>query len=225
MDMMTVKAPSFGIKAYPHIKSRLKIHSNCNGLNGKPFPQWDMLLRVFGKGCATGEGARAANEGARAANEEAPPAPESECGAIVTRLDNNTPLDQEAMASFMDKVINKVVDMTTPTGDRNEQPSNSRNNVVVGGDNFVGARQRTPAARRIELEILESVMTNEISEIRPAIQQAIDGMVNRLLEEDDDSTMMCYNIIADLEDILGLTRYQVIDAASTLPRDENRHDL
>ncbi|CAN1178655.1 hypothetical protein LINPERPRIM_LOCUS37054 [Linum perenne] len=128
------------------------------------------------------------------------------------------------MASFMDKVINEVVDMPTPTGERNEQPANSGNNAA-GGDNSVGARQRRPAARRIELENSVSVLTNEISEIRPAIQQAIDGMVNRLLGEDDDSTMMRQNIIADLEDMSGLTRYQVIDAASTLSRDENRRDL
>ncbi|CAN1215916.1 hypothetical protein LINPERPRIM_LOCUS435 [Linum perenne] len=80
------------------------------------------------------------------------------------------------------------------------------------------------ADRRIELENSVSVLTNEISEIRPAIQQAIDGMVNRLLE-DDDSTMMRQNIIANLEDMPGLTRYQVINAASTLSRDENRRDL
>ncbi|CAN1825039.1 hypothetical protein LINPERHAP1_LOCUS31007 [Linum perenne] len=175
----------------------VKTYSSCAGLNGKPYPQWDRLLKVFGKGSGTGEGAVAANEDPSSMQE-------SDFEATLTGLDSNTPLDEEGMANFMDAVINEVVDMPTPNGVRNEQPNNSgnansgsansENAAANGGDNSVGARQRRPAARRIELESSVSILTNEISEIRPAIQLAIDGMVNRLLGEDDDSAHMRHNI-------------------------------
>ncbi|CAN1190173.1 hypothetical protein LINPERHAP2_LOCUS40329 [Linum perenne] len=118
-------------------------------MNGYPFHS--------GRGCFK----CSTREGARPANEEVPLASDSEFEATVTGLDNNTPLDEEAMTIFMDKVINEVVDMPIPTEDRNEQPANSGNDVVaVGGDDSVGARQRRPAARRIELENLVSFLTN-----------------------------------------------------------------
>ncbi|CAN1340243.1 hypothetical protein LINPERPRIM_LOCUS38775 [Linum perenne] len=186
-------------------------------MNGKPFPQWDRLLQVFGKGRATGEGSMAANE-------DAPPMTTKDFQTTMSGLDSSNPLDEEDIDNIFAKVINEVVDMPTPTGVRAEQPANS-GNVAAAGENSIGARQRRPAARRIQLETSVSVLTNEISEIRPAIQQAIDGMVNRLLGEDDDTTQMRLDILPDLDDLPGLTCYQVIDAASTLSRDENRRDL
>ncbi|CAN1823207.1 hypothetical protein LINPERHAP1_LOCUS30278 [Linum perenne] len=97
----------------------------------------------------------------------------------MTGLDNSNPLDEEAMKKLFAKVINKVVDMPTPTRVRAEQPANS-GNVVAVGENSIGAFQRRPSARCIQLETSVSVLTNEISNVRPRIQQAINGMVKRI---------------------------------------------
>ncbi|CAN1186919.1 hypothetical protein LINPERPRIM_LOCUS10046 [Linum perenne] len=114
--MMEVRANGCGVKNHP----------NCNGLNGKPFPQYENLLKVFGRSRATGKGAVAATE---------------------------------------------------------------------------------------------------ITQIRPAIEKAVDSMVNNLIGNDEESNNKRLRIMTDLQNLPGLTRHQVIDAASALYRDENHRDL
>ena len=110
--------------------------------------------------------------------------------------------------------------MPTSNGVRNEQPE-----ISATGDNSGNGRSRRPTARRILLESSITDLTSEISEIRPAIDRAIDVMVNRMLGEDENHTNMRHQIMIDLESLPGLTRYQVIDVVSALNRDENHRDL
>ncbi|CAN1132828.1 hypothetical protein LINPERPRIM_LOCUS30301 [Linum perenne] len=81
------------------------------------------------------------------------------------------------------------------------------------------------AISTVQLEFSVSDLTVEITQIRPAIEQAVDIMVNRLLGNDEDSNNKRQQIMTDLKNLPGLTRPQVIDVALILSRDENRRDL
>ncbi|CAN0845750.1 hypothetical protein LINGRAHAP2_LOCUS4192 [Linum grandiflorum] len=247
-NMMEVKAPGCEVKAYPHIKSRLKVlktkfqayqqcrnqsgwgwdnvqncpvvdadvfgsyvqvNPNCRGLNGKPFPQYESLLMVFGNGKG-----RATGEGAVGANENAPPISESGFNMDASSI------TEEGMTRNLQNVINETFGMPTPNEVRNEQPENSSS-----GANSENRRARRPATRRILMESSANDLASEILEIRPAIDRAIDAMVNRLLGEDENRNNMRHQIMIDLESLPGLTRHQIIDAVSALTRDENYRDL
>ncbi|CAN1761512.1 hypothetical protein LINPERHAP1_LOCUS7928 [Linum perenne] len=247
--MMEVRANGCGVKAYPHIKSKMKLlkqnfqayqqcrgqsgwgwddvakcplvdaqvfdnfaknHPNCNGLNGKPFPQYENLLKVFGRSRATGKGAVAANEDV---------SPPSEAGFNDVDTDS---LNAEGMAHLLNNVINETVDMPTPPTANTAQPANSASDAgATSGD----GRSRRPTARRIQLENSVSDLTAEITQIRPAIEKAVDSMVNNLIGNDEESNNKRLRIMTDLQNLPGLTRHQVIDAASALYRDENHRDL
>ncbi|CAN0920801.1 hypothetical protein LINGRAHAP2_LOCUS32261 [Linum grandiflorum] len=182
--------------------SFLQVNPNCPGLNGKPFPQYEALLIVFGngKGRATGEGALGANENSPSISEN----------GFDNKVDTNS-MTEEDMARNLQNVINEVVDMPTRNRVRNEQPENS-----ASGANSRNHHARRPATRNILMESSANDLASEILEIRPAIDRAIDTMVNRLLGEDENCNKMRHQIMIDLERLHGLTRHQIIDVVSTL---------
>ncbi|CAN1133050.1 hypothetical protein LINPERPRIM_LOCUS30436 [Linum perenne] len=70
-----------------------------------------------------------------------------------------------------------------------------------------------------------SDLTAEITQIRPTIEKAVDSMMNNLIGNDEESNNKRLRIMTGLQNLTGLTRHQVIDAASALYRDENHRDL
>ncbi|CAN1777631.1 hypothetical protein LINPERHAP1_LOCUS14134 [Linum perenne] len=185
-------------------------HPNCNGLNGKPFPQYENLQKVFGRSRATGKRAVAANEDV---------SPPSEAGFNDVDTDS---LNAEGVAHLMNNVINETVDMPTPPIANTAQPANSASDAgATSGD----GRSRRPTPRRIQLENSVSDLTAEITQIRPTIEKAVDSMMINLIGNDEESNNKRLRIMTGLQNLTGLTRHQVIDAASALYRDENHRDL
>ncbi|CAN1773717.1 hypothetical protein LINPERHAP1_LOCUS12626, partial [Linum perenne] len=248
--MMEVRSPECGVQAHPHIKSKLKLikqrfqayqlcwsqsgwgwddikkcpvvdrqlfvdfvknNPSCRDLNGLPFPPYEDLLSVFGKGRAIGDGAVAANEDTNPVNVD-------DFASIL----ENDPLDEEEMARYMENIVNEVVDMPTPNTDRHAQPANTAPNAGTATE---GKRQKKVAARRLQMEATINEIKVELSELKPAMDKAMDNMMNRLMGEEADITLMRHAIMDDVESLPGLTHQQVIDVASFLSRDENVRNL
>ncbi|CAN0881482.1 hypothetical protein LINGRAHAP2_LOCUS14264 [Linum grandiflorum] len=100
------------------------------------------------------------------------------------------------MTRNLQNVINETFGMPTPNEVRNEQPEKSSS-----GANSENRRARRPATRRILMESSTNDLASDILEIRPAIDRAVDAMVNRLLGEDENRNNMRHQIMIDLESL------------------------
>ncbi|CAN1160520.1 hypothetical protein LINPERPRIM_LOCUS37614 [Linum perenne] len=119
-------------------------------------------------------------------------------------------------------IVNEVVDMPTPNTDRHAQPVNV---APTAGTATEGKREKKVAACRLQLEATINEIKVELSELKPAMDKAMDNLMNRLMGEEADTTLLRHTIMDDIESLPGLAHHQVIDTTSFLSRDENVRDL
>ncbi|CAN1286618.1 hypothetical protein LINPERPRIM_LOCUS19362 [Linum perenne] len=231
--MMEVRSPGCGVQAHPHIKSKLKLikqrfqaYQLCWSQSGwgwddiKKCPMVDrQLFTDFVKICYwfLGRDVQLKMELLQLMR-----TPTLVNVNDFASIPENDPLDEEEMARYMENIVNEVVDMPTPNTDRHAQPANTAPNTGTATE---GKRQKKVAARRLQMEATINEIKVELSELKPAMDKAMDNMMNRLMGEEADITLMRHAIMDDVESLPGLTHHQVIDVASFLSRDENVHDL
>ncbi|CAN0829210.1 hypothetical protein LINGRAPRIM_LOCUS2923 [Linum grandiflorum] len=103
----------------------------------------------------------------------------------------------------MENIMNEV-DMPNPP---NLVPNVERANSAPN----VGAeRPSKVVARKIQLELSIEDLKVEVIELRPAMDRAVEKMINKLCGEDISTQQMRQSIIAYLENLPGLTHHQVI---------------
>ncbi|CAN1170024.1 hypothetical protein LINPERHAP2_LOCUS28753 [Linum perenne] len=171
-------------------------HSHCAKLNRVPFPLYDALAFVYGKGRATGKTAVGLEE----LNQACPPIDEPDW--IDTEEVND-----HAQGGDMETQPNE---RTTPPPMVEEQTATFPNDKTMPSE----ASSQPKRVRRSK-----ATSGGEVAELKPILEDAVSSLKSMMVESDVVHSQR--NMLFDeLKKIDGLTMAQVMDATVSLGKDD-----
>ncbi|CAN1169920.1 hypothetical protein LINPERHAP2_LOCUS28679 [Linum perenne] len=216
--LMLTEKPNCGVKAIPNIVSRcwddvkkavdiedtsyaeyVENHSHCAKLNRVPFPCYDGLEKVFGKGRATGKGA------------VGPEDLEQVCPNIDVPnrllLQWNAPRDGDNQPSPTEEQHHDNPE--NPTTEETPNPHTHSERATHSA--------RTSARKRVRRSKNDD--DDDIAELKPAIAETMASL-KEMLGEAGDAKRQRSMLYTELEKIDGLSMDQVVDVSLQLGKDD-----
>ncbi|CAN1121795.1 Uncharacterized protein At2g29880 [Linum perenne] len=176
-------------------------HTHCAKLNRVPFPLYDALAVVYGKGPATGKTAVGLEE----LNQSCPPIDVSE-NLMLNWIDTEEVNDQ---AQGGDEE-NHPNDRTTPPPMAEEHTSAVPNEKTTPSE----ASSQPKRMRRSK-----ATSGGEVAELKPILEDAVSSLKSMMVESDVVHTQRNM-LFEELKKIEGLTMAQVMDATVSFGKDD-----
>ncbi|CAN1181217.1 hypothetical protein LINPERPRIM_LOCUS6111 [Linum perenne] len=246
--LLKVFHPEAGIKADPHVKSRVKTvkkqfdavhllktqsgygwddelkcpdienqvyndfvekHPECANKNRVPFPNYDELLAIFGKGRATGSNVKQITD----------PAPEPSTDSVQEKNESfvRETSPEEMIRAMEDNFVNDMLDTENGTQPK-PTPKRGAEESPVDASNHTKKKKRQTQ----DEAFAEDITSKLAARFEPMINRTIEALGGILAEETVVEVRERDTLVEELKKLDGISEEQVFDATLLLLESDNK---